>query len=444
MKEAIKLSDHFTYSRLIRFTLPSVLMMVIGSVYSIVDGLFISNYAGSDAFAAVNLIMPVLMIAACPAFMAGAGGSAYVSKLLGEGREDDARSAFSLIVYLLLAVSAVIVVFILLAAPWIARRLGAEGRIYTDCVTYGRVLGASLPAFMLQIFFQSFMVVAEKPKMGLVIAVSSGVTNMVLDALLVGYLKLGVAGAAAATLIGQCIGGMYPMLYFAFRKNHLLWFTRPLWRMGTVTKTASNGFSSFLTNLSTSLVSMAFNIQLMSMTGSDGVVAFGVVMYVSYIVVGMFNGYSTGIAPVFSYDLGSRNSQELKSLFKKSVVVIAALSVVMTTLFIVFARSLAAIFVSYDENLMALTEEAVRLYGISFYLAGFNIFVAAYFAAMNNGTVSGLLSILRILVFQIGAVFLLPLALGEIGIWLSVTLAEALSLAVTLYFLHRLPPGKFQ
>lgn len=431
----IQLSDHFDYKTLLRFTIPSVLMMVFSSVYSIVDGLFVSNFSGSDGFAAVNLIMPIAMMISCIGFMAGAGGSALISKTLGEQKEKEAREQFSLIIYLILILSVVIGAVVFFFIPQISRLMGADGVIYDNCVIYGRILIAALPAFLLQVIFQNFLVVAEKPQMGLAIAISSGVTNIILDALFIAVFKWGVVGAAIATVTGQIIGGLFPLFYFVFKKNHLLWFVKVKFNLDTVKKTVSNGMSSFISNASASLVGIVFNLQLMNLIGSDGVVAYGIVMYVNYIVSGVYMGYSTGIAPVFSYNLGAKNYDEIKGLFKKSLMVITVSSVILTALVMLSARVLSAIFVSYDVGLMDLTTTAIRLYNLSFLICGFNLFSASFFAALNNGVVSSTLSLTRTLVFQMGAVFLLPVMIGNNGIWLSVVFAELLSITVAIIFL---------
>lgn len=442
-QKTIRLSDHFDYRTLMHFTIPSILMMVISSVYSIVDGLFVSNFAGSDGFAAVNLMMPIAMMISCIGFMAGAGGSALISKTLGERKEDEARAQFSLIIYLIIGLSLLIGVAIFIFVPQIAALMGAEGVIYDNCVIYGRILIAALPAFMLQILFQNFLVVAERPKMGMTIAISSGVTNIVLDALFIAVFKWGVAGAALATMLGQVSGGLVPLGYFILKKNHLLWFTRARFSLDTIKNTCVNGFSAFINNASMSLIGIVFNLRLMSLIGSDGVVAYGVVMYVNYIVSGVFMGYSTGIAPVFSFNLGAENKEEIHGLFERSLVVLGTSAVVLTTLVMVFARELAAIFVSYDEGLMVLTTGALRMYNLSSLVSGFNIFAAAFFAALNNGKVSSILSLTRTLVFQLGWLFLLPMLIGSSGIWLSVLPAELFALAVALRYTIRNRKGYY-
>lgn len=312
--------------------------------------------------------------------------------------------------------------------------MGAEGAIYDNCVVYGRILISALPAFMLQILFQNFLVVAEKPQMGMTIAISSGVTNIVLDALFIAVFKWGVAGAAVATMLGQTIGGLVPLGYFLLKKNHLLWFTKFKFRWETVKRTCINGFSALISNASNSLVGIVFNLRLMALMGSDGVVAYGVVMYVTYIVTGVFMGYATGIAPVFSYNLGSENTEENKGLFKRSLVFLSVSAVALVAFVMIFAKQLAAIFVSYDAGLMALTTEAIRLYNISFLVCGFNIFAASFFAALNNGAVSSVLSLTRTLVFQLGCLYILPAVIGNNGIWLSATIAEILALGIAVYF----------
>ena len=437
VKKSIQLSDHFDYRTLIRFTMPSILMMVISSVYSIVDGYFVSNFAGDDGFAAVNLMMPIAMMISCIGFMAGAGGSALISKTLGEKKHEEARAQFSLIIYLIVGLSLVIGLVVFVFIPQIAAMMGAEGVIYDNCVIYGRILIAALPAFMLQILFQNFLVVAERPKMGMTIAISSGVTNIVLDALFIAVFKWGVAGAAAATMLGQVIGGLVPLAYFILKKNHLLWFTKVRFSLDTVKKTCINGFSALISNASMSLIGIVFNLRLMALIGADGVVAYGVVMYVNYIVSGVFMGYSTGIAPVFSYNLGAENRQEIRGLFSKSLVFLGVSAAGLTALVMIFARGLSAIFVSYDDGLMTLTTDALRLYNLSSLISGFNIFAAAFFAAMNNGKVSSILSLTRTLVFQMGWLFLLPLLIGQNGIWLSVTAAEIFAGIVAAYYAFR-------
>lgn len=436
-KGTIKLSDHFDYKRLLRFTVPSVLMMLISSIYSIVDGLFISNYAGRDGFAAVNLIMPVTMLVSCVGFMAGTGGSALISKTLGEKRNDEARDQFSLIIYLILIFSVTIGILVFIFVPLIPDLMGVDEVIRNNCIIYGRILIPALPFFMLQILFQNFLVVAERPKMGMMIAISSGVTNIILDALFVAYFRWGVAGAAAATVIGQSIGGIIPLVYFILKRNHLLWFARFKWNSRTLRDTISNGFADFINNASVSIIGIVFNKRLMTLIGSDGVVAYGIVMYVNYIATGIYMGYSVGIAPVFGYNLGAANQAEIKNLLKKSLIVLSLSSVFLLFTIEASAGGLASVFVSYSNVLMDLTTKAIRIYAWSFLICWFNIFTAAMFVALNNGKVSGTLSFIRTFVFQLMAVIFIPLVLGSDGIWLSITIAETLAAICSLAALFR-------
>lgn len=431
----IKLSDQFTYKKLLRFTLPSVAMMLISSVYSIFDGLFVSNFVGSDAFAAVNLIMPLAMLLSCFGFMAGAGGSALVSKTIGEKKEGLAREYFSLIIYLVMILSVIISVVVFIFIPQIVSLLGAEGAIYDYGITYGRILIVALPAFILQNCFQNFLVVGEKPQMGMAIAISAGVTDTILNILFVCVLEFGIAGAAASTVIGQTIGGIVPFIYFLKRKNRLLWFTKTKLHIKALGKVASNGISSFLTNISTSIIGVIYNLRLIHLIGSDGVVAYGVILYVTFIFASVFIGFSNGIAPVFSYNFGAKNNDEIRSLFKKSITFICVAAALLTALPILFAKPLASIFVSYDDSLLSLTTHAMKQYSISFLFYGFSMFGAAFFAALNDGMVSGTISFARTLIFPITAIYLLPILMGTDGIWFAVVAAEAFATAVTGIFI---------
>ncbi len=430
-KAGIKLSDHFDYGRLLKFTIPSILMMVISSVYSIVDGLFISNYAGSDAFAAVNLVMPVTMLLSCVGFMAGTGGSALISKTLGEGDKDGARKQFSLIIYCTIAFAVIMGIIVFIFVPLIPAVMGTDEIIRNDCIIYGRILTPALPFFMLQILFQNFLVVAEKPKMGMVIAISSGITNIMLDALFVAVFKWGVGGAAAATVIGQSIGGIIPLAYFIMKRNHLLHFMPFEWNFMTIKRTIINGFADFINNASASVIGIAFNKVLMERLGAAGVVAYGIVMYVNYIAVGIYMGYSVGIAPVYGYNLGAKRFGEIKSLFRKSITFLAVTALLLTLLVKALAGIMASVFVGYDDMLTELTSHAIALYSWSFILCWFNIFVAAMFVALNNGRASSILSFTRTLILQLGMVIILPHIIGADGIWLSITFAECIAAIIT-------------
>lgn len=431
----IQLSDHFSYSKLIKFTLPTIAMMIFTSIYGVVDGVFVSNCVGSDAFAAVNLIMPIIMILGSVGFMIGTGGSAIVSKTLGEGKKEKANEYFSMLVYLCVVSGVILSVIGIIFTGPIAVLLGAKGSIAKDCVTYGRTVFFMLTGLFLQNAFQSFLVVAEKPKLGLFVTLLAGFTNMFLDFLFVYVLRFGVFGAALATGISQFVGSVIPIIYFAGGKNNVLKLTKCRFNKDIIIKTCINGSSEMVTNMSMSLVNILYNMQLMKYIGTNGVVAYGIIMYVGFIFVGTYMGYAVGSAPVISYHYGAGNKDELKNLFKRSLTIIIVSSVVMTLIAEIIAGYLAGIFVSYDNNLLELTTEAIRIYAVSYLISGINIFASSFFTALNNGVVSAVISFMRMFVFQIVMILLLPVVLGISGIWTAVIAAEVLSVVISVMFL---------
>ena len=431
----IQLSDHFSYSKLIKFTLPTIAMMIFTSIYGVVDGVFVSNCVGSDAFAAVNLIMPIIMILGSVGFMIGTGGSAIVSKTLGEGKKEKANEYFSMLVYLCVVSGVILSVIGIIFTGPIAVLLGAKGSIAKDCVTYGRTVFFMLTGLFLQNAFQSFLVVAEKPKLGLFVTLLAGFTNMFLDFLFVYVLRFGVFGAALATGISQFVGSVIPIIYFASGKNNVLKLTKCRFNKDIIIKTCINGSSEMVTNMSMSLVNILYNMQLMKYIGTNGVVAYGIIMYVGFIFVGTYMGYAVGSAPVISYHYGAGNKDELKNLFKRSLAIIIVSSVVMTLIAEIIAGYLAGIFVSYDNNLLELTTEAIRIYAVSYLISGINIFASSFFTALNNGVVSAVISFMRMFVFQIVMILLLPVVLGISGIWTAVIAAEVLSVVISVMFL---------
>lgn len=431
----IQLSDHFSYSKLIKFTLPTIAMMIFTSIYGVVDGVFVSNCVGSDAFAAVNLIMPIIMILGSVGFMIGTGGSAIVSKTLGEGKKEKANEYFSMLVYLCVVSGVILSVIGIIFTGPIAVLLGAKGSIAKDCVTYGRTVFFMLTGLFLQNAFQSFLVVAEKPKLGLFVTLLAGFTNMFLDFLFVYVLRFGVFGAALATGISQFVGSVIPIIYFAGGKNNVLKLTKCRFNKDIIIKTCINGSSEMVTNMSMSLVNILYNMQLMKYIGTNGVVAYGIIMYVGFIFVGTYMGYAVGSAPVISYHYGAGNKDELKNLFKRSLTIIIVSSVVMTLIAEIIAGYLAGIFVSYDNNLLELTTEAIRIYAVSYLISGINIFASSFFTALNNGVVSAVISFMRMFVFQIVMILLLPVVLGISGIWTAAIAAEVLSVVISVLFL---------
>lgn len=430
----IQLSEHFTYKKLLRFTLPSIAMMIFTSIYGVVDGFFVSNFVGKTPFAAVNFIMPFLMILGAFGFMLGTGGSALISKTMGEGKAEKAHNLFSMVVCISILLGIVIAILGVICIRPVAALLGAEGEMLDNCVLYGRIILAAIPAFMLQQEFQSFFIMAEKPQSGLYITVTAGVANMILDALFMAVFKWGVAGAAIATTISQIIGGVLPILYFWRPNSSRLKFTRPSFDGKALFRICMNGSSELMSNVSMSLVGMLYNMQLMKYAGENGVAAYGVLMYVCMIFIAAFIGYTIGTAPVISYHYGAGNRDELKSLLKKSLIIVGIFSIGMVILGEVLAKPLSILFVGYDADLLNLTLQGFAIFSFSFLFSGFAIYGSGFFTALNNGLISAAISFLRTLVFQIAAILILPLIWGIDGIWISIIVAEVMATVVTVLF----------
>lgn len=432
---SVQLSDHFTYKKLFQFTLPPIFMMIFTSIYGVVDGYFVSNYVGKTPFAAVNLIYPFLMLLGAFGFMFGSGGSALIGKTLGEGDKIKAKKLFSLFIYVSIALALVIMTISFFCLRPISILLGAEGELIDYCVTYGSILLVALPFFILQFEFQTFFITAEKPGLGLFVTVFSGVTNMVLDYVFLAIFDLGLPGAAWATAGSQIVGGVISLVYFALPNKSLLRLTATGLDIKALIKACTNGASEFVTNISMSLVSMLYNFQLMRYAGENGVAAYGVLMYVSFVFVAIFLGYSVGVAPVISFHFGAKHPKELKNLLKKSCVIIAVFSIGMLILGELLATPLSKLYVGYDPELFNLTKKAFFIYSFSFLFTGVGIFGSAFFTALNDGLTSAIISFLRTFLFQVVAVLLLPLLLDIEGIWCSVIMAELLSSVVTIVFL---------
>ena len=433
MKTAIRLSDHFTCKKLLRFVLPSIVMMVFTSIYGVVDGLFVSNFAGKTPFAAINLVMPFIMVLGGLGFMIGTGGTALVGKLLGQGEPEEANRCFSMMIWFALLLGGVLTVVGIVFMKPVSLFLGATEEMLGDCLIYGRIVIAFTVPFMLQNIFQSFLIAAEKPKLGLVATVAAGVTNMTLDFLFVGVLPWGVAGAAIATGISQCVGAAIPLFYF-LRKDSLLRLIPTRLRAKPILAACGNGSSELMSNISSSIVGMLY-FRLLKYIGEDGVSAYGVLMYVQFVFVAIFIGYAIGCAPIISFHYGAGNRDELKNLLKISVRLMAGGGVVLTALALLLARPLAAVFVGYDAALFDLTCHAFEVFSFAFLFAGFNIFASSFFTALNNGGVSAAISFLRTLVFQSASVILLPLLFDVDGIWYAITAAEVFATLISAMFL---------
>lgn len=431
----ISLSDHFTYRKLLRFVAPSAVMMMFTSIYGVVDGLFVSNYVGKVPFAAINLVMPFIMILGGIGFMIGTGGSALVSKTLGEGDRKKANRYFTMMIYLSLICGAAASVIGFVFIRPISYLLGATDTMIGDCVEYGRMIFLFTTAFMMQNVFQSFLVTAEKPRLGLLATVGAGVTNMALDAWFIVGLGWGVKGAALATGISQTVGGILPLIYFLRPNSSLLKITRTKLEGRPVFLAVTNGSSELMSNISASVVSMIYNFQLMKFAGEDGVAAYGVLMYVQFVFIALFIGYAIGSAPIIGYHYGAINHSELKNMLKKSIIIMSISGVIMTLLAQALALPIAKVFVGYDEGLFDMTVHAFRVFSFSFILAGINIFASSFFTALNNGAVSAAISFLRTLIFQSTAVIVLPMIWELDGIWLSITVAEVFALIISVTFL---------
>lgn len=431
----IEISDKFNYKKLLKYTLPSIIMMVFTSVYGVVDGFFVSNYVGDTAFAAVNFIIPFTMILGSVGFMLGTGGSALIGKLLGEGEKEKANQTFSFLVYSSIVIGALLVLVGVFCMRPVARLLGAEGQMLEDAVVYGDVLVFAIPAYILQYEFQCYFATSGKPTLGLIVTVAAGLTNIFLDWLFVGVLGWGLIGAAVATDIGQCVGGILPLFYFFTRNTSSLRLGRAKWDGIALLKTCTNGSSELMSNIAMSVVSMLYNAQLLKYFGQDGVSAYGVLMYVNMVFIAIFIGYSVGSAPIISYNYGAGDTDQLKSLRRKSFVIIATAAVLMFGSSFILAKPLATIFVSYKPELMDLTLHAFGIFSFSFLLSGFSIFSSSFFTALNDGLTSALISFLRTLVFQIAAVLIFPLIWDVDGIWWSIVAAEIMSVCVSVVFL---------
>lgn len=428
----IKLSDHFSYRKLLRFTLPSIVMLIFTSVYGIVDGFFVSNFVGKTPFTAVNFIMPFLMILGSLGFMFGTGGGALIALTLGEGKPEKANKTFSFLIYGSIVCGVILTVLGLILIHPVSELLGAKGQLLEDSITYGRIILFAIPAYILQYEFQCLFATAQKPQLGLYITIAAGLTNIILDALFVAVFSFGLKGAAAATAISQCVGGVIPLIYFSRKNTSLLRLTKTRFDGKILSKTFTNGSSELMSNISMSIVSMLYNHQLLKYAGEDGIAAYGVLMYVSLIFQSVYIGYSVGAAPIISYHYGSKNHTELRGLLRRSGIIISVFAIFMFIFAEISAKPLSIIFVGYDKELLNMTIRAFFFYSFSFLFSGFSIFGSSFFTALNNGLVSALISFLRTLIFQIAAVLILPLIWKLDGIWLSIVWAEVLAVLVTL------------
>ena len=435
MKDRIQLSDHFSYGRLIKFVIPTVVMMIFTSIYGVVDGLFVSNFVGKTPFAAINIIFPLIMILGGFGFMLGTGGTAIVAKTMGLGERDRANEYFTFIIIATALGGVILAALGIIFIEPIGRLFGAEGEMLMYAVKYGRIVLLGLPFFMLQNSFQNFFITAERPKLGLAVTVAAGVTNIVLDALFIAVFKWGIVGAAVATASSQFVGGVIPVAYFMLTKTAAIKFTKTHAYWKVLLQTCFNGSSELLSNISMSVVTIFYNYQLIRFAGEDGVAAYGVIMYVNFVFISMFIGFVIGAAPIVSFHYGAGNTDELKSLRRKSTNITVIGGAAMLSVALLLSKVLCRLFVGYDQALYELTLRGFIIFSFSYLVTGFNIFGSSFFTALNNGGVSAIISFLRTLVFQISAVLILPLIMGLDGIWFAIIVAEVLSSVVTIFFL---------
>lgn len=435
----VHISDNFTFRKIFKMTIAPILMMVVASIYSVVDGIFVSNFAGKSSFAAVNLIMPVIMIVAGVGFMFGTGGSAYVSALLGQGEDEKAKKSFSMIIYSAIVVGLILALIVFFFIEPIVKAFASinsttSQEMIDDAILYGKIMIAGATFYILQNTFQSFFAVAEKATLGFIFTVAAGLTNTLLDYIFIGVLNYGVAGAAIASILGMVVGSVGPFIYFMVNKNNNIFLGIPRFNIKDLLKVAGNGSSEFVSNISTSIVSIVFNIQLLRYIGEDGVSAYGIIMYVSYIFIAIFLGYSIGMAPVVGYNFGSGNKKELRNVFHKSLILITCASLVMVVLSESLASPFAKVFSSHSESLETLATTAMRIYSISFLFCGFSIYGSSFFTALNDGLISAIISMVRTLGFQLISVIVIPLILGVDGVWWAIVIAEACSIVMTIIF----------
>lgn len=432
----IQLSDHFTYSKLIRFTIPSIVMIIFTSIYTMVDGFFISNYVGKTAFASINLIFPYIQILGGMGTMLGVGGSALVAVTLGTGDTHKARKYFTMMTYLMAIVGVVCTLLGFLFLEPMAHVFGATEAMMDDCLIYGGTCLIFNTVWLMQYGFQSYLVVAEKPKFGLMVTVLAGLTNMILDFLFMAVFHMGVFGAALATGMSQCVGALVPLLWFISKKNtsHLR-FEKTRIEFKPVLRACANGASEMLSSVSGSITGILYNLQLMKYAGEDGVAAYGVVMYAAFIFMGVFMGYSSGSSPIMGYHYGAENKKEMKNIMKKSMILLSCSAVFLTGAAFASAETLASIFVGYDAALKALTTRAFIICSIPFLFMWFNVYASSFFTALNDGAVSAAISFMRALVLPVTSIIVMPLLLGLNGVWFSFTTSELLGIIVSLVFL---------
>ena len=431
------LDKDIDFKFLIKFSLPSIIMMVFLSVYTIVDGVFISKLVGTDALSAVNIVYPVIALLMAISTMIGTGGNAIVSRKLGEGKTEEARKDFSTLVYTVIFLGVTLSILSYLFLKPIIIFLGANAAIYEYCDIYAKIMLIFTPALLLAMMFKILLVTAGQGHLGLILTVLGGVVNMILDYVFISTFNMGIAGAALATGIGYCITGLCGLVYFIFARKNVLHLVKPHFHADLLKETCINGSSEMVSTLSGSIITLVFNNILMRMAGVDGVAAITVILYLQMLLAAVYMGYAMGISPLLGYNYGKKDEMNLKSIFKISIITISIISGAVLMFGVFKAGSLAALFTHRGTNVYILAESGLRLFSVSFLFSGINIFASSMFTALSNGKVSAIISFVRTLAFQLICLYTLPTFLGINGVWLAIPVAELLSLVVSIYFIRK-------
>lgn len=428
------ISKEFTLPSLIKFTLPTIVMLVFVASYTIVDGIFVSRFVGTTALSAMNIVFPLINILIGLGIMMGTGGSAIIGRKLGEGKEEEARSAFTLVTVFSIIVGLVISALCFLFIQPLSILLGADENLLPYCIAYGRIMMAFYTVSVVQTLFQTLFITAGKPQLGLWLNVAAGLANILFDYVFIVLLDMGIAGAAWGTVSGFLIGGIPALVYFA-KPRTVLYFVKPRWNGRIILQTMTNGSSEMVTNAAMAITTLLFNLAMMELLGEDGVAAITIVLYAQFLFSSAYLGFASGAAPVFSYNYGNRNIPQLKWLFKTCLCIILISSVVCFAFSYLMAVPTIAIFTPKESNTYAITLYGYKIFVWNFLFAGINIFASSFFTALSNGKVSAMISFLRTFVFVAGSILLLPKFLGIDGIWLAVPVAEAVTVLVALFLL---------
>ena len=429
------LARKFTFSSLLFFALPNIIMMIFLSLYTIVDGIFVSVYAGTTALSAVNMIYPTICIQMALGIMLATGGSAIIARKLGEKKEKEARGNFSFIILISLLLGIIIALLGNLFIDEIVIALGSSKAQYDMCKTYGAILFLFAPAFFLQTAFQIFFVVAGKPGLGLFATIGAGIANMLMDYYFIGVLHMGIGGAAIATGIGYCIPAFVGLYFFGILKKSNLYFCKPIWDIKMLLQTCTNGSSEMVTNLATAITTFLFNYSFMKFYGEDGVASITIVLYFQFVFSAIYLGYSLGVAPVISYKYGAGDRPQLKSIYKNSLIFLTVSSIFSYIISLIVLEPALGVFTDKSTKLFQITKDGFPIFATSFLFMGFSIFASAMFTAFSDGKVSAIISMARTFLFLAGSILLLPLLIGQLGLWIAVPLAEIAGVIFSVIFL---------